>query len=235
VPEDTAPGGNGSGRGDSARGPAAGNGQRYESFIVRVLLNDDGSIRGTRMEHIGTGKVKRWAGWAHEAMLGFVRETVRPESTASPAGAGLLAAPPGPPGTPPRPEAGPEPIRPAAPDDLAPSSLAPVVALRPDRTLIRAGQPFTLTLELAGGAPPGQRLAYNAVIVARPLGGRARSTLASVRGVLAADATTITITAQGPPPGRYLMEGAVILRTAGASRDGIAAMAEGIMLRVLPP
>ena len=44
-------------------GPAAGNGQHYESFIVRVLLNNDGSIRDTRMEHIGTGEVKRWAGW----------------------------------------------------------------------------------------------------------------------------------------------------------------------------
>src|SRR5215469_8021643 len=54
--------------------PAAGNGQRYESFMIRVLLNDDGSIRDTRMEHIRTGAVKRWAGWEHSAMLGFVKE-----------------------------------------------------------------------------------------------------------------------------------------------------------------
>ena len=59
-------------------GPAAGNGQHYESFIVRVLLNDDGSIRDTRMERIGTGEVKRWAGWEHEAMLGFVKEAAAP-------------------------------------------------------------------------------------------------------------------------------------------------------------
>ena len=59
-------------------GPAAGNGQHYESFIVRVLLNDDGSIRDTRMEHIGTGEVKRWAGWEHGAMLGFIEKTSAP-------------------------------------------------------------------------------------------------------------------------------------------------------------
>jgi len=68
-------------------GPAAGDGQHYESFIVRVRLNDDGSIRDTRMEHIGTGEVRRWAGWEHNAMLGFVKEAAAP--TAFPA---LLAA-----------------------------------------------------------------------------------------------------------------------------------------------
>ena len=72
-------------------GPAAGNGQHYESFIVRVLLNDDGSIRDTRMEHIGTGEAKRWAGWEHDVMLGFIKEAAAP--AAPPV---LLAAPVGP-------------------------------------------------------------------------------------------------------------------------------------------
>ena len=106
-------------------GPAAGNGQHYESFIVRVLLNDDGSTRDTRMEHIGTSEVKRWAGWEHDAMLGFIKEAAVP------------TAPP---------------------------------------------------VLLAGGLPPGI----------------------------------------------YLLEAAVSLRAAGASHGGVAAMAEGIMLQVLP-
>jgi hypothetical protein len=59
-------------------GPAAANGQHYESFLVRVLLNDDGSIRDTRMEHIGTGEVRRWAGWEHDAMLGFIKQAAAP-------------------------------------------------------------------------------------------------------------------------------------------------------------
>ena len=156
-------------------GPAAGNGQHYESFIVRVLLNDDGSIRDTRMEHIGTGEVRRWAGWEHNAMLSFIKE-----SPISPAPPVLLAAPVGPLDAEPHPECAPEsvaepsatsqvrPITPppvtarapatpspppqpeasqaaggsAAADGSPPGLLAPIVRLRPDRTLLCAAQPF---------------------------------------------------------------------------------------------
>jgi hypothetical protein len=193
-------------------GPAAGNGQHYESFIVRVLLNDDGSIRDTRMEHVGTGEVRRWAGWEPSAMLGFVKEAAAPAALPVP-----LAAPVG-------------------PFDAEPL-LAPIVRLRPDRTLLRAAQPFvvTLGLDLTEVAPQCDRLIYSAVIVARQLGGRSGRTLASPRGLLTvAGTTTITIDAGGLPPGIYLLEAAVSLRAAGASRAGVAAMAEGIMLQVLP-
>ena len=217
-------------------GPAAANGQHYESFIVRVLLNDDGSIRDTRMEHIGTGEVKRWAGWEQDAMLGFIKEAAAPPE--------LLAAPLGPPGAEPQPAPGPESAaepgaasqarRPdAGPDGL----LAPVVRLRPDHTLLRTAQPFalTLSLDLTKAAPHCDRLSYSAVIVARQLGGRSGRTLASPRGLLTtASTTTITIDAGGLPAGIYLLEAAVSLRAAGASRARVAAMAEGIMLRVLP-
>jgi hypothetical protein len=251
-------------------GPAAENGQHYESFIVRVLLNDDGSIRDTRMEHIGTGEVKRWAGWEHDAMLGFIKEAAGP--AAPPV---LLAAPVGPLDAQPPPEALPEsvaepsatsqvrsisqpPVTARAPTtpspsaqpeasqaaadsaaaDASPGLLAPIVRLRPDRTLLRAAQPFvvTLGLDLTEVAPQCDRLIYSAVIVARQLGGRSGRTLASPRGLLTvAGTTTITIDAGGLPPGIYLLEAAVSLRAAGASRAGVAAMAEGIMLQVLPP
>jgi hypothetical protein len=252
-------------------GPAAGNGQHYESFIVRVLLNHDGSIRDTRMEHIGTGEVKRWAGWEHDAMLGFIKEAAVPAAPSVP-----LAAPVGPLDAEQNPESVPEPvaepiatsqIRPisqppltarspttpsppaqpeasqaaagsAATDASAPRLLAPVVKLRPDRTLLRAAQPFavTLSLDLTEVAPRSERLIYSAVIVARQLGGRSGRTLASPRGLLKVAGTkTMTIDAGGLPPGIYLLEAAVSLRAAGASHGGVAAMAEGIMLQVLPP
>jgi len=251
-------------------GPAAANGQHYESFIVRVLLNDDGSIRDTRMEHIGTGEVKRWAGWEHDAMLGFIKE-----AAASAAPPVLLAAPLGPPDAEPHPESVPESVagpsaasqvRPisqppvtarapttpspsaqpeafqaaagaAAADASPPGLLAPIVRLRPDRTLLRAAQPFavTLSLDLANAVPQSERLIYSAVIIARQLGGRSGGTLASPRGLLkVAGTTTITVDAGGLPPGIYLLEAAVSLRAAGASHGGVAAMAEGIMLQVLP-
>jgi hypothetical protein len=251
-------------------GPAAGNGQHYESFIVRVLLNDDGSIRDTRMEHIGTGKVKRWAGWEHDAMLGFIKEAAAP--VAPPV---LLAAPVGPLDAEPQPESVPEsgaesgaasqvriisqpPITAQAPtipsplaeleasqaatgsgaaDASPPGLLAPIVRLRPDRTLLRAAQPFavTLSLDLTKVAPQSERLIYSAVIVARQLGGKSGRTLASPRGLLKlADTTTITIDAGGLPPGIYILEAAVSLQAADASHVGAAVMAEGIMLQVRP-
>jgi hypothetical protein len=248
-------------------GPAAGNGQRYESFIVRVLLNDDGSIRDTRMEHIGTGEVKRWAGWQHNAMLGFIKEAAAP--AAPPV---LFAAPVGPLDAEPHPESVPEsvaepsatsqvrpisqpPITARAPTTPSPSAppkaaaestaadasppglFAPVVTLQPDRTVLRAAQPFavTLSLDLTKLAPQSDRLIYSAVILARQLGGRSGRTLARPRGLLkVAGITTITIDAGGLPPGIYLLEAAVSLRAAGASYGDVAAMAEGIMLQVLP-
>ena len=94
---------------------------------------------------------------------------------------------------------------------------------------------MTLSLDLTKLAPQSERLIYSAVIVARQLGGRSGRTLASPRGLLkVAGTTTITIDAGGLPPSIYLLEAAVSLRVAGASRAGGAAMAEGIMLRVLP-
>ena len=250
--------------------PAAGNGQHYESFIIRILVNNDGSIRDTRMEHIGTREVKRWAGWEHDAMLGFIKETVAP--TAPPA---LLAAPLGPSDAEPHPESVPESVaEPSATSQVRPISQlpvtspaptmnsrsahpeasrvaadtaagyappsglpAPIVRLRPDRTVLREAQPLvvTLSLDLTRVAPRSERLIYSAVILARQLGGRSGRTLAKPSGLLrVADTTTVTIDAEGLPPGVYLLEAAVSLRAAGASQRSAAAMAEGIMLQVLP-
>ncbi len=216
-------------------GPAAGDGQHYESFIVRVRLHDDGSIRDTRMEHVRTGEVRRWAGWEHNAMLGFVREAAAPAALPL-----LLAAPVGPPDAEPQPESvlGSQAVAGStAADGSPPRLLAPIVRLQPDRTLLRTGQPFavTLSLDLTKVALPTERLIYSAVIVARQLGGRSARTLASPGGLAkVADTINITIDAGRLPPGIYLLEAAVSLRAEGASRADVAAMAEGIMLQVLP-
>jgi hypothetical protein len=262
-------------------GPAAGNGQHYESFIVRVLLNDDGSIHDTRVEHIGTGEVKRWAGWEHGAMLGFIKKAsahaappvllaapvgplhaephqpvgplhaaphqeAPPESIAEPTAAGqvrpisqppVTARAPTTPSPSPQPEASRAAAGSAAADATPPGLLAPIVRLLPERALLRAAQPFAVTLSLdpTNVAPQSERLIYSAVIVARQLGGRSGRTLASPRGLLkVAGTTTITIDAGGLPPGIYILEAAVSLRAAGASQARVAAMAEGIMVQVLP-
>ena len=160
-------------------------------------------------------------------MLGFIKEA------AAPAVPSVLAAPVGPLDAEPHPESA------RAPTTPSPSAQpeARIVRLRPDRTLLRAAQPFavTLSLDLTKAVPQRHQLIYNAVIVARQLGGRSGRTLASPRGLLTvAGVTTITIDAGGLPPGTYLLEAAISLRAAGASHGGVAAMAEGIMLQVLP-
>jgi len=222
-------------------GPAAGDGQHYESFIVRVRLNDDGSIRDTRMEHVRTGEVRRWAGWEPSAMLGFVTKAAAPAALPV-----LLAAPVGPPDAEPQPESVLEPARPeasrtvagsTAADGSPPGHLAPIVRLQPDRTLLRTGQPFavTLSLDLTKVAPSTERFIYSAVIVARQLGGRSARTLARPCGLAkVADTVNVTIDAGRLPHGIYILEAAVSLRAEGASRADVAAMAEGIMLQVLP-
>jgi len=126
----------------------------------------------------------------------------------------------------------------AAADASPPGLFAPVVTLQPDRTLLRAAQPFavTLSLDLTKLAPQSDRLIYSGVILARQLGGRSGRTLARPRGLLkVAGITTITIDAGGLPPGIYLLEAAISLRAAGASHGDVAAMTEGIMLQVMPP
>jgi hypothetical protein len=89
-------------------------------------------------------------------------------------------------------------------------------------------------MDLTKVEPQSERLIYSAVIVARQLGGRSGRTLASPRGLLkVAGTTTITIDAGGLPSGIYLIEAAVSLRASASHADG-AAIAEGIMLQVLP-
>jgi hypothetical protein len=231
---------------------AAANGQHYQSFIVRVLFNDDGSIRDTRMEHIGTGEVKRWAGWEPEGMRGFIQDAATPRLLAAPVGP--LAAPVGPldgesqPPPAPRTTVSGQPgirlpsrsaaaARPAT-QPSAPRPLAPVVALRPDRTVLRAAEPFTVTLalELAETAVTSDLLVYSAVIVAKQLGGTAKQTLACLRGLAANSASTaIRVQAEGLPAGTYRLEAAVSLRVPGSSEPGeLGAAAEGIILRVVP-
>jgi hypothetical protein len=92
-----------------------------------------------------------------------------------------------------------------------------------------------MSLDLTKVAAQTERLIYSAVIVARQLGGRSGRTLASPRGLLKVPGTaSITVDVGGLPPGIYLLEAAVSLRTADASHGGVAAMAEGIVVQVLP-
>jgi hypothetical protein len=196
---------------------ATGNGQHEESFLVRVLLNEDGSVRRTTVRHVGTGDQRQWPGMERDAMPGFIeaaaRSAPRPSAPASP-------APPS-----------------AEPPAAAGRGLAASARMVAGPTVLRAAEPFTMimAIDLAEAAGGADRLAYTAIVVAKPLAGGPKRTVAQSDGLLSTAAPTIHLDAAGLPPGTYRVDGAVSLRESGEDyRAGLAAMAEGLLVHVLP-
>ena len=213
----------GIGAGDSGQ---VDDGQHYESFLVRVLLNEDLSIRSTAVQHIRTGDVRRWSGWQSDALTSLVataaaehqperagHRELREESAVASAGAGPRA----------RWRPGGRPRQPAAARMTVPG------------TALAAGERFqlTLSLDLDPDAVVPDRLAYSAVVVARPLTGGPKRTVAHADGLLPGGTTTIHVDGEGLPPGTYRIEGAVSLREPGADPpDGMAVLVDGLILEV---
>jgi predicted flap endonuclease-1-like 5' DNA nuclease len=124
------------------------------------------------------------------------------------------------------PDAGPSPARPMSSAVL---SVGPAV--------LRAAEPFTMTMtiELPESASHGDRLAYSAVIAARPMAGGPKRTVADSDGLLATASPTITVYGAGLPSGAYRLDGAVSLREPGRDHPvHLAALAEGLLVQVLP-
>jgi hypothetical protein len=188
-------------------------GQHYESFVVRMLLGKDNDVRGTTIEHVRSGEVERWAGWEPTQLAYFIkaqagvppRATPRlpaSEAVAEAARAAKAAT-----------EAG------AAPEPVA--IAAGPLAIRPEQQMLRAGEPFTvsLTLDLRQVSLPTQAgLEYMAVILAKPLHGGPRRTIGETRGTLASGRAAIGLTSAGLPKGVYWLEAAVSLREPASTR-----------------
>jgi hypothetical protein len=212
----------------------AGNGQHEESFLVRVLLNEDGSVRRTTVRHVGTGAQRQWPGMERDALPGFIEAAARsapwPSSEPAERASGSGEAQPA------------EPVPAAAPPDEEPPAaagggLAAAARLMAEQTVLRAAEPFTMTMaiDLAEAAGGAERLAYAAIVEAKPLAGGPKLTVAQSDGLLATATPTIHIDAAGLPAGTYRLDGAVSLRESGEShRAGLAAMAEGLLVHVLP-
>lgn len=240
----------------------ARHGQRYESFLIRILLNEEGSVRRMTAQHIRTGHERHWAELDRAGLPEFIEAAV----AAYPA----PSAPPGPaqpaeqlPGPTRREEVTPAavvPLQPALLPTAAPSvptgagsaagsvtSTATLAAatrshlessavLSVEPTGLRAGKPFTVTMNVEFATPQVVRLAYSAIVVARPLSGGPKRMLAQADGLLAGPlSSSIGIEAAGLPAGIYRLDGAVSLREPGADRPPrAAAMAEGLLLQVVP-
>ena len=103
--------------------------------------------------------------------------------------------------------------------------------------MLRPAEPFTMTIanDFAAPASHGDRLAYSAIIVARPMAGGPKRTVAESAGLLATASPTITVYGAGLPAGAYRLDGAVSLREPGRDHPvHLAALAEGLLVQVLP-
>ena len=223
---------------------APGDGQHYESFLVRVLLNEDGSVRRTTAQHIRTGSERHWPGLDRQALPEFIETAI---ASAAPSSTAPAEPPPVEP-----PSAEPPPVEPpsdqarqaeaihGAPAELvtvdgtptepvamrgAPAPPGPArqtspAALSVEPAVLRAAEPFTMTMtiDLAEPASHADRLAYSAVIVARPMAGGPKLTVAESDGLLATTSPAITIYGAGLPPGAYRLDGAVSLREPGRNQ-----------------
>jgi helix-hairpin-helix protein len=112
-----------------------------------------------------------------------------------------------------------------------------LAALTVEPVMLRAAEPFTMTMtiELPESASHGDRLAYSAVIAARPMAGGPKRTVAESDGLLATASPTITVYGAGLPSGAYRLDGAVSLREPGRDHPvHLAALAEGLLVQVLP-
>ena len=112
-----------------------------------------------------------------------------------------------------------------------------LAALTVEPVILRAAEPFTMTMtiELPESASHGDRLAYSAVIAARPIAGGPKRTVAESDGLLATASPTITVYGAGLPSGAYRLDGAVSLREPGRDHPvHLAALAEGLLVQVLP-
>jgi len=117
------------------------------------------------------------------------------------------------------------------------AATAAQAALTVEPIILRAAEPFTMTMtvELPESASQGDRLAYSAVIAARPMAGGPERTVAQSEGLLATASPTITVYGAGLLSGAYRLDGAVSLREPGRDHPvHLAVLAEGLLVRVLP-
>jgi Helix-hairpin-helix domain len=218
--------------------PAA-DGQRYESILVRILLNEDGSVRRVTAQHIRTGAERHWPTLERDALPDFIEAAIAstaPAKAPAQAPAGQTRHPETARPRPAEAHGAPARAHGAPPEDQR-ARLASSAVLSVERTPLRAAEPFTLTMaiELAEPASHADRLAYSAVVVAMPLTGGQKRTVAKSDGVFATTSSTISIAAAGLAPGAYRLDGAVSLREPGADRAvDLAGIAEGLLVQVLP-
>jgi len=197
-----------SGTQDHAVATAAG-AQRIASFVVEVLLDEEGSVRRTSVLHVADNVQESWPSWEPQALVDFMAErsaagSVRPREQApgdSPDGLRL--------------------------EDVAATSAEPDGGL----PLLVEGGAFEVQATLDPGASSTRGpIEYQAVVHAKTIGASGRQTLGEARGQLGGgDRARLRLPARAPAPGLYRLEVDVTL---GGKAGDRRASASGGLLQV---
>jgi len=227
--------------------------QRYATFTLELLINEDDTVRRTHILHVQSREEQTWAGWDEAAVTKFI--TRRAELRSTPSGEEALEALFGPLEAAISETASLQPI--AAVFDRAGVGDADTDASHASElrlsglvisgaeasngaSLLNAGQPYLvrLTLDLPKSELSAAERTYHyyAVVQGKQLGGQERRLVARGRGTLTITSLTthtIELTGVALPRGLYRLEWGVRLAPLGGqSLAALDAWLEGGLLQV---
>ncbi|WP_420628406.1 hypothetical protein [Candidatus Leptofilum sp.] len=229
----------------AAHSVADGDGQRYATFTVELLLDKDNSVRRTRVVHVQEESKKSWSGWRPRAVKQFIAEqagvTQKPKAKAEPQTTvdeltmqfvsnvetdrlkTAVASP----------------TQPEQADTILQTNVAsqPLsVELNTPNILLQHGNAFNVQLYLDLEKISFEKqtpLNYQAAIYAAQLGSKARQKIGTAYGAINTDAkkVAITVPTQIGAPGTYRLEAEMAIAWIPATPD-LTANTKGGLLHI---
>lgn len=212
--------------------------QHYESFMIELLLEEDRTVRRTRVVHVQNGEKENWAGWRPDRMIEWLTE--KSEMTRE--------------GLPPDQEPG-YPKSKSMRETMAIETrrqfagklnAGSLEIIHPGEgqfsRFYTSGEPLEIILPLDLSqvtAPSGAMICYQAHVQARQLGVGKYIHLAEIQGEFPfAEQMTLAIQVAGLEPGTYRLETAVRIYPVGSpqpEQEELQALAEGGLIQVFSP
>jgi hypothetical protein len=226
---------------------APGNRQHDASFTVKLLLNEDNSVRRTQMVDNRSEAEEQWAGWNLGRMMAFICQQaalelpaaepelpIAAEAEFEPTVAASAEAMP-----PATPTAGPQPPTSAPSGPRGTLRLLELEVLPADargpRRVFSHGLPFSVRLNLdltEAMLPKDEPLDYTATVYTTGLGGGPRQAIGEARSATTPhDQLTILVPSRPLSRGTYRLEATVTVSQPSAER-GIKTQVEGGILQV---
>lgn len=224
-----------------------GNRQHDASFTVKLLLNEDNSVRRTQMVDNRSKAEEQWAGWNASRMMAFICQQADLQLPAAEPESPVAAKPEFEPATASIDEAVPltTPTAGAQPPMAAPAGLGGTLhlleleALPADsngpRRVFRQGLPFSVRLSLdltEATLPNDEKLDCTATVYTKGLGGGPRQTIGEARSaIISRDQLSILVPCTPLSKGSHRLETVVTISRPSAE-FGIKTHLEGGVLQV---